>query len=451
MNEPYLEYADVFLPGQGETLMDSPAWHWIRTEEDVESSAKEGLSGSSESIMHSGSIVGHFYTSTSDPNRLLIHVTGTNYAQRAHNAQAQITIDHTAHRYLDYDGFGVHLPGMIVTSTGTVIAVCQRRHNSLADAGHDTDIIGSFSSDNGKTWSRQQVVYGESGNNTFLGPIVEDRITRTVFVALWNMPAEVISDLGYFGTYAEQGGGFWLVHTNDAGATWSSPRHVDPHPNSDGWIGWPNNSVHGIQLHAGPKNGRIVIPAFLYKADEAGQVPGVRGGLLYSDDHGETWTVGGVLPDGSDEVALIETPSGEIYASYRRNTRKTAGRTWARSQDGGETFYEFGEHAELSGRAVHVGLAELTSTCQETEDLFLFSHPTGSGRVIPGGAKMTIYASYDHGRTWPTAKLLDPRPCRYSDLAVAHDGTVLCLYTVGETRDREKIIVGRFNREWLFT
>jgi hypothetical protein len=34
-------------------------------------------------------------------------------------------------------------------------------------------------------------------------------------------------------------------------------------------------------------------------------------------------------------------------------------------------------------------------------------------------------------------------------LAVAADGTILCLYTNGSVRDSEKISVARFDRAWL--
>jgi sialidase-1 len=160
--------------------------------------------------------------------------------------------------------------------------------------------------------------------------------------------------------------------------------------------------------------------------------------------------VGAVLPEGSDEVALVETGGGEIYVSYRRNTCRRDGRTFARSRDGGQTFYELGEHEELSGRPVHVGLARHGSAADDHPDVLLFSYPVGATHLIPGGADMTICVSRDGGRTWPISKLIDERPCRYSDLAVTADGTVLCIYTVGEIRDSEKLTVARFNQEWLF-
>ena len=45
--------------------------------------------------------------------------------------------------------------------------------------------------------------------------------------------------------------------------------------------------------------------------------------------------------------------------------------------------------------------------------------------------------------------MVDPNRCRYSDLAVSPDGTILCLYTNGETGDRDRISIARFNMEWL--
>ena len=156
----------------------------------------------------------------------------------------------------------------------------------------------------------------------------------------------------------------------------------------------------GFSSRVGPHRGRLVVPGFLYKEGEPGEVPGVRGGLLYSDDHGETWTVGAVLPEGSDEVSLVETAGGEIYVSYRRNTCRRDGRTFARSRDGGQGFCELGEHEDLSGRPVHVGLAPAWSGCQQS-----------SGRAA-------LLAP--HGRESP-----DPRRCGHDNLREPRRGTYL--------------------------
>ena len=75
----------------------------------------------------------------------------------------------------------------------------------------------------------------------------------------------------------------------------------------------------------------------------------------------------------------------------------------------------------------------------------LFSNP-------PAGSpstNLTVRLSRDEGRTWPLSRVVDPNRCRYSDLAVSPDGTILCLYTNGETGDRDRISIARFNMEWL--
>jgi sialidase-1 len=256
------------------------------------------------------------------------------------------------------------------------------------------------------------------------------------------MPADILDDLGYFSEYAKGGGGFYLLKSTDEGRSWSDPFYVSPKPNTDGWVGWPNNCVHGIQLAFGPRKGRLVIPAFLYKEGEPGQVPGVRGGLLCSDDHGQSWKAGAVLPEGSDEVSLVETAEGGIYVSYRKNTLATGKRHSARSTDYGETFCEHGQHEEVPDANLHAGLIRHRGGERRSEDLLLFSSPSPM-------KDMTIRMSRDEGGSWDMSRRVEQGLSRYSDLAVTADGIVLCLYTNGVVRDREKISVARFNLEWL--
>ena len=422
MSEAFFEKINVFLPGQGETLTQAPAHHWERAE------------GANAQI----------YYSTREPKSVLIHLTGLTREERKALADMPIEVDLSALKYHDYDGFGVHLPGLIATTQGTAIAVCQKRHGSMGDGGNQVDILMSRSEDSGATWQRQEVIFEEKGAFTYLGPIFEDCTTNTIFVAFWKMPADILDDLGYFSEYAKRGGGFYLLKSTDEGRSWSEPFYVSPEPNTDGWIGWPNNCVHGVQLAFDPRRDRLVIPAFLYKEGEPGQVPGVRGGLLYSDDGGRSWKAGAVLPEGSDEVSLVETAEGGIYVSYRKNTLATGKRHFARSTDYGETFCEHGQHAEVPDTNLHAGLIRYRRNGEETEDILLFSNPSSA-------KDMTIRMSHDEGRNWDFSRRVERGLSRYSDLAVTPDGTILCLYTNGVVRDREKISVARFNLEWLMS
>ena len=420
MSKAFFEKIDVFLPGQGEELAQAPVYHWERAEP----------------------ANAQIYYSTREPKSVLIHLTGLTREEREALADMPIEVDLSALKYHDFDGFGVHLPGLIVTTQGTAIAVCQKRHGSMGDGGNQVDILMSRSEDGGSTWQRQEVIFEEAGAYTYLGPIFEDCTMGTVFVAFWKMPADILDDLGYFSEYAKGGGGFYLLKSTDQGRSWSDPLYVSPRPNAEGWVGWPNNCVHGIQLVFGPRKGRLVIPAFLYKEGEPGQVPGVRGGLLYSDDGGQSWSAGAVLPEGSDEVSLVETAAGGTYVSYRKNTLATGKRHFARSIDYGETFSEHGQHEEVPDANLHAGLVRYREGEEVGDDILLFSNPSPA-------KDMTIRMSRDEGRSWDISRRVERALSRYSDLAVTADGTILCLYTNGVVRDREKISVARFNLEWL--
>ena len=140
----------------------------------------------------------------------------------------------------------------------------------------------------------------------------------------------------------------------------------------------------------------------------------------------------------------METAEGGIYVNYRKNTLATGKRHFARSTDYGETFCEHGQHEEVPDSNLHAGLIRYRRNEEETEDILLFSNPSSA-------KDMTIRMSHDEGRNWDFSRRVERGLSRYSDLAVTPDGTILCLYTNGIVRDREKISVARFNLEWLMS
>ncbi len=62
---------------------------------------------------------------------------------------------------------------------------------------------------------------------------------------------------------------------------------------------------------------------------------------------------------------------------------------------------------------------------------------------------MTVRMSEDEGKTWPVSRVLWPGPAAYSCLAVLPDGSLACLFEAGEKHPYERIVLARFDREWL--
>jgi len=101
------------------------------------------------------------------------------------------------------------------------------------------------------------------------------------------------------------------------------------------------------------------------------------------------------------------------------------------------------------------------------QNLILFSNPhnldKAKGEPKPGTSRdrknLSIKISRDEGETWPISKTIEPGPSMYSDLAVTHEGTILCFY--GRSGDKTgvepgiaasaggRLSVARFNLEWL--
>jgi sialidase-1 len=323
------------------------------------------------------------------------------------------------------DGAYYRLPSILVTRGGTVLAACQKRKGSRGDWA-ESALVLKRSTDGGRTWGAEQTLYERSGYSVFNGNLVEDRQTGQILATGIVFPTE--EGAGWFlKTWLPAGGGFDLLRSNDHGQTWSALEHCVPAPNADGWHGGAAfNNNHGVQLTRGPHAGRLVLCARVFK-------PGVyegraKGGVIYSDDHGTTWHVGGVgFPtDGSlnGEVALCETSTGEVYVNYRNTDRQADPRCrlYSRSRDGGVSFYEEGFENDLPAHGCNAGLVSFAVDGDDNAHWMLLTYPLESSRH-----KLTCYFSNDDGRSWSGTRVISDGG-GYSDVTVLPDGTVLVLY-----------------------
>ena len=156
------------------------------------------------------------------------------------------------------------------------------------------------------------------------------------------------------------------------------------------------------------------------------------------DDHGATWKRGKPLDsDLSDECEVVETSDGKVYLNARSRQDRKA-RMFARSEDGGVTWSKLEADPSLPEPSCQAGLARYSTG----RDRILLTHPASTA----SRTKLTARLSYDEGRSWAVSKVIRQGMAAYSDLAVAHDKTILCLY---ETGNSATLTLARFNLEWL--
>jgi sialidase-1 len=346
----------------------------------------------------------------------------------------------------------------LVTSQGTVLAATQKRLGR--DDFAPSSLVLRRSRDGGRTFEPEQTLFERSGYCTFNGNLVEDRQTGTLFACFIAFPQA--EHAGWFPkTWITQGGGFSIVKSTDDGRTWSEPIEVVPKPNAEGWRGGGAfNNNHGVQLRVGPHAGRLVIGSRVFKIGVYENR--AKGGLIYSDDHGETWQVGGVpFPEGGDvngEMTVGETADGEVYVNCRNSVSKILTRAkrdgqeterpkglppqrrlFARSRDGGETFYEEGYHTELFDGPCNAGQTAYSWGDESGGGVLLFTAPANRQRT-----HLTCYLSRDGGRSWTVGRVISESSGGYSDIGVLPDKTILTLY-----ESREGLLLARYNFAWL--
>src|SRR5687768_4196926 len=83
------------------------------------------------------------------------------------------------------DGYHTYrIPSLFVTAKGSVLAFCEGRKTGSGDHG-DVDLVMKRSTDGGRSWSGQQIVYEEGGEAkiTIGNPCpVQDASTGTIWL-----------------------------------------------------------------------------------------------------------------------------------------------------------------------------------------------------------------------------------------------------------------------------
>src|SRR5262249_6056791 len=148
-------------------------------------------------------------------------------------------------------------------------------------------------------------------------------------------------------------------------------------------------SGHGIQIQNGPYAGRLLIAADHRLSDSVDTTSWSH--VVYSDDHGQTWHLGGGLDptnsvnDNSNEATLVEQADGGLYMGIRVNNN-AAWRGSARSYDGGMTWSAMQLEPVLTTFPVHGTLLRVNA------NTVLFAAPDSNNGTR---RQMTIWISHD--------------------------------------------------------
>lgn len=357
-----------------------------------------------------------------------------------HQIVAEVPIPESDRPFVIIHSRGQHdchtfrIPGLARTNDGTLLAVYDMRYNSRKDLQEHMDIGLSRSTDGGKTWADPVPImdmgeYGglpENQNGCSDPNILVDQSTGQIFVsALWthgkpntHQWAGKGSEAGFEIGKTTQ---FMFVQSNDDGRTWSKPENRTRDLKKEAWVLFAPAPGNGITL----KDGTLVIPS--QGRDENGES---FSNLMWSKDHGKTWTVSPPARSNTSECAVVELQKGSLMLNMRddRNRKDksaTNGRAVSVTNDLGRSWkVHSSDHGALPEPVCMASL--LSHDLPDGKRVLFFSNPHHTSKR----QNMTVQVSLDQGKTWPKEKAiqLDAKGGAYSALAMVDEDTLGILY-----------------------
>jgi len=318
------------------------------------------------------------------------------------------------------EGYAVYrTPAVVVSQRGTILAFCEGRVNDHRDEG-DIDTVLKRSFDGGRTWGALQVVANDSVNPCKnLCPVVLPS-GRVLAVYLWNKFITSKRDRATREVF--------VVYSDNDGATWSAPRSITSSVYREGWAWYGTGPCHAIVKEREPHKGRIIVPARHNSASSH-----MLSHVVYSDDGGETWHLGGDVPRmRTSECTAVELSNGDIMLNSR-NQDNSPCRVVAVSKDGGASFPRaWLDETLIEPRGCQGSLLFHSISATTGRGVILFSNPANATVRADGAIKL----SEDDGGTWNSSFRYAPKPAPYftgySDLVKLPDGNIAILYERGE-------------------
>ncbi|MBM3333594.1 FAD-dependent oxidoreductase, partial [Candidatus Sumerlaeota bacterium] len=357
-----------------------------------------------------------------------------------------------------------HIPGIVVTARGAVLAWCEARKK-----GGDWDdirILLRRSTDDGKTWSAPKSIAdvpGPKTKNPFalrLKNVNPNGVTynNPVLIAARDGTVHMLFCLEYMRCFYQR--------SDDDGLTWSQPVEItatfESFRKDYDWKVLATGPNHSIEL----RTGRLIVPVWLSTgAGGNAHRPSVAA-TIYSDDRGKTWHAGEIAVPCTDEwinpseSVAVELADGRVMLNVR-NESKAHRRLVTISNDGATGWSRPRFDDALLEPICMAGLVRYSAETSSGKNCILFSNPhnlsRADGKEEPSKGRdrknVSVKISYDEGRTWAVNKSIEPSWSAYSDIAVTKRGAILCFYGCGDKAGfaGDRLTLARFNLEWLTT
>jgi sialidase-1 len=367
------------------------------------------------------------------------------------------------------------IPSIIRAGDGSLVAFAEGRVENCADFGGVIRIVARRSTDDGHTWGPLMV----AGRNCL--PDGSERVASNPSPVVDCMdpdhPHGVIflvynkTEFSEFEITAHRGvRRVYVTRSIDHGQTWEGERditgqvHRPNHPLyraiyadaaeryafPEDWRQQVTATGHGIQLRGGLESPATAGRLFFTGSITVGarDVYHSQNYAFWSDDHGQSWVIGGISAlEGLNEAMAVELEDGSVMVNAR-NYRRDGQRVGLRAV----LINTFDRAGRVNFGTPREDPVLIEPTIQASIERFSFANAGGKNQIlfsIPDHlherVNLTVRLSYDEGKTWALKKTIDPGQVGYADLVVQADRRIGLLYE----RAIEGINYVSFSLAWL--
>ncbi len=317
------------------------------------------------------------------------------------------------------------IPAIVTTNSGKILAFAEGRVNGQSDTGN-IDLVMKSSENGGKTWSALKIIRND-GENVCGNPApVVDRETGEIFLLMtWNLGSDHEQDI--ISGKSSDKRRIFITSSTDEGKTWLEPKEITQNIKPENWTWYATGPCHGIQLQNEKNKGRLVVPCDHIEAGTKKYFSHI----IYSDDHGKTWKLGGSTPQEQvNECTVAELPNGQLILNMRNYDRNSKTRKISFSSDGGNSWSNL-----VADSALIEPICQASLIFNSQNKKLYFLNPAHEDKR----ENMTLKSSSDFGKTWAVLQTLYEGPSAYSDLTVMNKKTLGCLFEAGKDSPYEGI------------
>lgn len=354
------------------------------------------------------------------------------------------------------------IPAIVRATNGDLLAFAEARLETCSDATDTIHAVCKRSFDNGQTWQPLQIIAINPKRETIsalqnISPVVDMIHGTGRIIVVYNANEysewDVTAGIGLIRTH--------VIFSDDNGATWHGETDITdqvhhPYQSTDSDNTDSKNRLHDWRMHRPTlghglqlTNGRLVFAGSITQGKLS--VFQSQNVIFWSDDLGESWTIGGVIPRiGMNEAIAVELENGDLMINTRayqdeKPLKRRAVTIGTFTDNNLIAFHETYLDDTLIDSAVQATIIRYTDSSQQVyggKSRILFANPSHPH----ARRKMTVRLSYDDGQTWAVSKVIDSGLGAYSDLVIQADMQIGLLYERG---NQGGIWYSNFTLDWL--